>query len=128
MIKPLFCIKEGLKYVQIEPKISNGDKKYRPEDFIFAVAKKYKNEPENLQKKENLGFLTIASYIMLEILHKVNPGICLDSMTTLEGEDKNISLQQAMVLFTIGVKIGQHLSKDIKIETKPSYPNLREDR
>lgn len=116
MLLPLFVMKRDKEYYRVVPKISKEDKTCSPSNFIALVAEKFKNVPNNLAKKE-AGFLTVAGYIMLEILHKINPGVSIDALTNVQSQQEvNVNLEQAMLLFATGIKIGQRFPKGVKIE------------
>lgn len=124
MLLPLFVTKRDKRYYKVVPKILKEDKTCNPDKFIALIADKFKNVPDKLAKKE-AGFLTIAGYIMLEILHKINPGISIDALTSIQSqEEAKINLEQAILLFATGIKIGQHFPKGVKIEEQVSHISL----
>lgn len=117
MILPLFLMKNGSQYSKVTPKITAGGTEYEVSKFIKLLSDRFSSEPERLEKKDP-GFLTVAAYIMLEILHRTNPGLSIDDLTSLSGKDGTITLQQAAILFAVGMKVGQSLPEGTEIESK----------
>ncbi len=124
---PLYVIYKDDEPYKVIPKITKitVDKETKTRDvktinpisFVKKISEKFKNVPEQISCKD-VGFLTVAGYIMIEILHKINPGICIDSITSLKAKENSISLHQAAVLFATGIKIGRALPKEINFEVE----------
>ncbi len=119
---PLFAIKDASGTSPIVPTIMAGKVQYKPSSYIESVVKEIEPIIIELAENKRLGYMTVASYILLETLTRVGLAHIVDSLL-----DNPEATYQAALFVSIGMLAGEQMPTEVEIgtETSDSSVSLR---